>query len=389
MISKDFLVYRETTEGLKPSFISDRGIWVQRCSELLEQIQLCVGESQSQCDEYFKEWINKGEGGVLIRKGLAQTLQKKMEWQEVDHDRWEADRARQLLKSATIWQKTENELHLSEQLEQLREVSSLLYGDLPHCRKLLTIPKWDAQTWIRRYNLALAQGFVFQSRVMDWELSEISLDKLRYLMRYLKFFGLFFRVKHQADGSIKMRIEGPLQLFAGTKRYQMKMAAVAGVLPQLGLFKVSAKLDYPKTSKLLIWTDRDRLKSHYRPFFEYCSEERKQFEEKLMVWQKKCKLEFLEPKFSMSAVIHERIPDYCMANSAGQQLHLHIYEQHQLSMLKQWENAPEEDVLRVLMLEKGLEAHFECPAKVEWIVFNKMPVFSAFKKLCQSLEFVK
>jgi predicted nuclease of restriction endonuclease-like RecB superfamily len=388
MISKEFLTYRETSEGVKPSFISDRGVWLERCSELLNQLQACVGKTQQDCDELFKEWINKGEGGVLVRKGLAQTLQKKLEWQELEYESWEKHRHQQLAASATLWTGAEEPDRLSQQLNDSRNASKTLYGDLPHCRKLISLPKWDAEKWIRRYNLALIQGFVLQSKMMDWEFSEISLDKLRYLMRYLKFFGLFFRVKQQGNGTVKMRIEGPLELFAGLKRYQMKMAAAVGVLPQLGSFQVKVQLDLPKTTRPLIWSDRDHLKSHYRPFFEYCSDERRQFEEKLRIYLAKSKAQLVNPKVSMSALLNENIPDYCMVNTLGQQLDLHIYEQHQLSMLKYWTDPPKTDVQRVFMLEKGLEAHFVAPEHAEVIVFNKIPVFSAFKKICQSLAFI-
>lgn len=387
MISKEFLVYRETVDGLKPSFISDRGIWLERCSELLESLQSCVGEPQKNCDDLFREWINKGEGGVLLRKGLAQTLQKKLEWQEMDWEFWEKYREEQLAISAARWTQAEDVQQLGEQLNRSKERSKPLYGDLPHCRPLLALPKWDAPTWIRRYNLALLQGFVMQSQVMDWEFPEISLEKLRYLMRYLKFFGLFFKVKQQSDGSVKMRIEGPLQLFAGTKRYQMKMAAAAGVLPQLGDFKLKSKLNYPAGSRPLICSHRDRLKSHYRPFFDYCSDERKLFEDKLKTWLKKSKVQLIEPEISMSALLKERVPDYHMINASAEKLELHIYEQHQLSMLKHWEPSKQESTVKVLMLEKGLEAHVDVPNHVEVMVFNKIPGFAAFKKFGQSIGF--
>jgi hypothetical protein len=102
----------------------------------------------------------------------------------------------------------------------------------------------------------------------------------------------------------------------------------------------------------------------------------------------KSKAQLVNPKVSMSALLNENIPDYCMVNTLGQQLDLHIYEQHQLSMLKYWTDPPKTDVQRVFMLEKGLEAHFVAPEHAEVIVFNKIPVFSAFKKICQSLAFI-
>ena len=77
MISKDLLSYRDSVDGLKPSTISDRGVWLERCDELWQMLKASIGKTQAECEDVFREWVNKGEGSIFCRKGLLQTLQKK------------------------------------------------------------------------------------------------------------------------------------------------------------------------------------------------------------------------------------------------------------------------------------------------------------------------
>lgn len=393
MISKDYLVSRDKKEGLKASFISDKGVWLERCKSFLEEQQTCIGQTQQACDEIFKGWISKGEGGVMCRRGLLQTLQKKMVWEDIEASNWEGKRFSILEQSVEMWRNSQSLEAIQTQLQLDKahiEESGIpsLYGDLPQYRKLLEVPDWQPKQWIQRYNLGLAQGFLLNATVMDWHLKEITLEKLRYLFRYLKFFGLYFRVIEQEEASLVIRIEGPLEIFSGSKRYRLKMAAVAGILPQLGSFELRAKLDKNISKQVFVWSDQDKVKSHYRPFFEYQSPEREQFETKLCEWLVKNKCDLIHPECSMADLMKDHVPDYCLLNQNGERLHLHIYEKHQKSMLLNRTVKKENSIKTILLIEKDLKEVQSIHENESVLNFNKVPTITVLKKLTKEMKFI-
>jgi len=387
VIAKEFLSYRESSEGLKPSFISENGIWLERCDELLKQVNTMVGQSQQDCDEVFRAWVNIGAGGVLCRKGLLQTLQKKMIWQEVDFKQWATRRNHLLLTSAQHWRENQSLEQINQNLQTMKsEAEFELYGDLPQYHKLESVPNWFPQQLIRRYNLGLAQGFLLHAKAMDWRLNGVNLEKLRYILRYLKFFGLFYRlIQHESDHVI-LRIEGPLDLFSGSKRYRMKMAAVSGILPQLGEFELRAKLDFPRTDALFKWSHSDKVKSHYRPFFDYVSPERQVFDDKLKSWLTKSKSSLIEPELNMSQLLKEHVPDYCIRLSDEKVWHVHIYEPHQKSMLLRYMSEANETSNAILMIDKSLEDSSTKTSKFNFVTYSNIPSFTALHRKLLELK---
>ena len=186
-----------------------------------------------------------------------------------------------------------------------------------------------------------------------------------------------------------VRIEGPLDLFSGSKRYRMKMAAVAD-MPQLGAFSCEAKVESSLSKRPFLWTDKDRVKSHYRPYFEYTSEERSQFE-KLVPWLEKVEVECPKIEMSMAELMKGHYHDYALKTkmeSGSTFKFLKTIEVDAVRHAALRENSEQRRWIR--WVEKDLEK-FVSDERIpgETIYFNKNPRFTQLKSKLKELGFVK
>ena len=111
------------------------------------------------------------------------------------------------------------------------EVEEGLFADLDAERRLVSFDRLDGRALLERYNLGVAQAIVLRATEVRVELPGVSPQRLRQLLRALKFRGLMHRAERTTRG-YRLVLDGPASLFRQTGRYGLQLALF---LPALAL----------------------------------------------------------------------------------------------------------------------------------------------------------
>ena len=194
MISKEHIQIRDKGDHFKASTISEKGVWLERCAEFLKELEELEAPTFERIEEECKQWVGRGEGGIFAGRSCP-NLAKENGLKEHDGSVWEEKRVKKkFVDSAKLWREALT-------LEDILEVQSLakendqelVYGDLPHYRRLLDMPKWTPDQWIRRYNLGLVQGVLLQAPI----------DGLAFARHQLDKFGIYSNTSNFLDCTIE------------------------------------------------------------------------------------------------------------------------------------------------------------------------------------------
>ena len=153
------------------------------------------------------------------------------------------------------------------------EVPAALFADLPDMQRLVSAPGWSPEALLHRYNVAQVQGLLLGAERLEIEAGQPTPARLRQLLRYLKFFGLLFRIErdHARDG-LRLMVDGPLSVLEGGKGYGLNLAAfLPALLLWLPPWRLRASIRLkggrggaagPVTHELIVEPD-PALRSHY------------------------------------------------------------------------------------------------------------------------------
>ncbi|MBM4352858.1 MAG: DUF790 family protein, partial [Deltaproteobacteria bacterium] len=115
---------------------------------------------------------------------------------------------------------------------------------------------------LRRYNVALAQGLLFDAVRMDVTLESPSPQRLRQVFRYLKFWGLLFTIQETETGMI-IQVDGPLSILEQTRAYGVRMASFLPALLLMDAWEVAADVRFRRRRYTFRLDPSARLVSHY------------------------------------------------------------------------------------------------------------------------------
>jgi predicted nuclease of restriction endonuclease-like RecB superfamily len=104
------------------------------------------------------------------------------------------------------------------------DVEESLFADLPLQQRLILVPSLQAVSLLHRYNVAQVQGLLLGAQRIEIEAASPSPQRLRQLLRWLKFFGLLFGEEQSAGGGFRMVVDGPLSVLEGSTRYGLNLA---------------------------------------------------------------------------------------------------------------------------------------------------------------------
>ena len=155
-----------------------------------------------------------------------------------------------------------------------------MFSDLKEAQRLLTFTPPDVMGFLRRYNVALAQGVLLHALDMDVQLPGAEPRRLRQLIRYLKFFRLLFAVDFRGDG-VRIRIDGPLSVIKQTKAYGVRLATFLPALLLLEDFSMTAEIRWKRRRYTTSLSPANGLVSHYRDSGAWLPEEMSHFIKRL------------------------------------------------------------------------------------------------------------
>ncbi|MBF0197428.1 MAG: DUF790 family protein [Planctomycetes bacterium] len=387
MLSKDLLRYSLKEGHFKPFLLSSQPKWLAKAKEILDLYQNSIGLSQEELTESCLKHSSSVGINTKIIRGFIHLLDKKVELHEVNEEGYQEHRQACFEKSKSLFQ-GDHELtfkHFSEELKSLSLCPDYpsLYGDLAHKRRIKSVPQWQSITLIHRYNLALCQGLIQNAQWVHLSITKITAKKLSYLIRYLNFFGLLFRCQEQKGYAVSLKIEGHLTLFDAPKKYQKRIAALVGILPQLDDFHLKAELLIDQKKALFQLEPEQGLRSHFQAFSDYIPDEIKLFAQNMTEAMNNMGFEPTPAPEQTGPVSDWVIPDFCWQKDS-QKVYVEIFQNNQASMLqKRLRQKPWKKEESFLLIEKALFKKMNLEENIHLMSYSSIP---STQKLLKALK---
>ncbi|MBN1564537.1 MAG: DUF790 family protein [Anaerolineae bacterium] len=143
-------------------------------------------------------------------------------------------------------------------------VAMLLFADRPAEYVMVDAgPDWSPAALLARYNLELARGVLYWSRLMHIDI----FDNYKDFWRYLKLFKLMFWATAKPGGGYHVELDGPISPFVkSTTRYGRQFAAFLPALLLCDRWQMQADVRPPQFDAGLIYQldDQTALRSHFK-----------------------------------------------------------------------------------------------------------------------------
>lgn len=390
MLTRELLRYRVIESRLIAKYLKG-SLWKKRAQDVLQLYQDSIGLKWVDFHNEREGLLSESNQSNKVIKGLFYILDKKVESEIIDDHCFQSMREEAFLYSSQLIK--DGDISYAEFIKNLNIKKSKhqidLYGDLPLEKKIVNVSKWNAEQLLQRYNLSLLQGLLSNAKKVTLFVKMTDAQRLRYLFRYLSFFGLLFQEKGSIDNKIRIDIEGPLSLFDSITVYKNKIAVFSGCLPQLTEFHLEAQIQINHQMLSFSVSDKDRIKSHYLPFYDYTPKEVKSFLEKITPKLKKMGLQESEISLPNLPVQEWSVPDFSWKFNDSKLIHLEIYFKSQKSKLFKRLNKSFSDKSSywIFMVEQPLlnEIRVNNYKLVNFIPFRGVPNSKEFLKVVKSI----
>ncbi|HVE99773.1 MAG TPA: DUF790 family protein [Rubrobacteraceae bacterium] len=212
--------------------------------------------------------------GFKILRGLAKLLEERSEWAPPT----EADpytlRTRLFELSATLPElplATGNLLEGGTREDVLARVATetgiedpvaLMYADRQGAQLLAGFDPSSAEALISRYNVAQVQGVLYSARDLTVDLGSDA--DARLVFHYVKLLGLIYILEPTPKGH-RLRLDGPLSLFGGTRKYGLRLAKLLPGLLLTAPWTLHANVSWKgREASLELSSETPGLASHYK-----------------------------------------------------------------------------------------------------------------------------
>ena len=141
--------------------------------------------------------------------------------------------------------------------------AALMYADRQGAQLLGEFDRPSAEELLRRYNVAQVQGVLYAARELVVELGEGA--DARLVFHYVKLLGLIHDLEPlENSAGYRLRLDGPLSIFGGTRRYGLRLAKFLPGLLLTSPWRLSANVDWRGRDAVLeLDSETSGLQSHY------------------------------------------------------------------------------------------------------------------------------
>lgn len=335
MLTWDLVRSQLRFEGkeVKPHYITKREgeRFLSVADDLMALYSSFVGKGWGELEEAIEEYIGHSIDYPIIR-GFSKLLEKYTILEPCFEIEPEALRERlfNVISPLRPIVRTPDLLFRNTRDEAMREASCSLglpleiierdlYGDLKenHIIKSFDNP-FTAETLIRRYNLALAQGILYRAVRMTMEVY----DTFKTIFRYIKLARLMYDME-RIPGGYRIILDGPLSLFKPVERYGINMALFLPALLLCKRWRMEAEVNIKEIGMMNFrLQDGCGLTSHYGMDKEFDSSIEEAFYKKFSKaetdWELLREAEVVDLKGSVF------IPDFLLRHKSGVELALEI-----------------------------------------------------------------
>lgn len=193
-----------------------------------------------------------------------------------------------------------------------------LFADLRENHRLTAFQPMSPRDLLLRYNTAQCQGLLLWAEQVEIRAPWPTPRRLRQLMRFMKFYGLLYRMEEDAS-ELRLLVDGPLSLLGTTQRYGINLANFFPALLLWDLpWRMTAALrlkQSPAPVQLRLAPD-PLLKSHYRDTGQWAPPDVERF---LASWPERSHGWRAGAADALESVLDNRylIPDFVFTHSSG------------------------------------------------------------------------
>ncbi len=265
MLTRELLLFRVRDGKLRPTFVKRREVaLLTLAGELIAEVEAARGRTRDDVEETLA--LRAGaHPRPKVARGLGKRLVDRMLFDEPPEGIAEA-RAAAFREAARVLRALPAdataeayEARLADALPRpLPEAREALYADLPGDRPLVDWERLSAEELVDRYNLALAQGPLFDARRLTLRARAPELLRVRKVLRWLKFCRLVAEVRREDEDWV-LEVEGPGAMLALQKKYGLQLANFLAVVPVLERWQLTATLENARRRATLVLDDNDPL----------------------------------------------------------------------------------------------------------------------------------
>jgi uncharacterized protein len=144
----------------------------------------------------------------------------------------------------------------------VEDPASSMYADRQGAQLLGDFERPSPEELVRRYNVAQVQGVLYSARELVVDLGEGA--DARLVFHYVKTLGLIYDLEPLSGGH-RLRLDGPLSIFGGTRKYGLRLAKFLPGLLLTSPWKLSANVEWKGRDTVLeLDSESSGLESHYR-----------------------------------------------------------------------------------------------------------------------------
>ena len=143
----------------------------------------------------------------------------------------------------------------------LEDPATLMYADRQGAQVLSVFEKPTPPDLISRYNVAQVQGILYAARELVVDLGADA--DARLVLHYVKKLGLIYSLEPVTQG-YRLRLDGPLSLFGGTRKYGLRLAKLLPGLLLTAPWTLSANVEWRGRNAILNLGSDSGLTSHYK-----------------------------------------------------------------------------------------------------------------------------
>ena len=144
----------------------------------------------------------------------------------------------------------------------VEDPASLMYADRQGAQVLSEFEAPTPENLVGRYNVAQVQGVLYGARGLTVDLGAGA--DARLVFHYVKLLGLIYSVEATPKGH-HLRLDGPLSLFGGTRKYGLRLAKLIPGLLLTEPWELHADVQWKgREASLELNSETPGLRSHYK-----------------------------------------------------------------------------------------------------------------------------
>lgn len=144
----------------------------------------------------------------------------------------------------------------------LADPAGAMFADRQGAQIMAEFERPAVDELIDRYNVAQAQGVLYSATGLTVDLGTKA--DTRLVFHYVKLLGLVYSLERM-DDRYRLHLDGPLSIFAGTRKYGLRLAKLLPGLLLTAPWKLSAKVEYKgRQSELALDSRSCGMRGHYR-----------------------------------------------------------------------------------------------------------------------------